>query len=56
MHPYYVIRAIGGILFLIGGLIMAYNIWRTIRGDVSIDLADQPRVAAAPSVRLVPAE
>ncbi len=33
MKPYYIIRACGGILFLIGGLIMAYNIWRTIRGD-----------------------
>ncbi len=34
MHPYYIIRAIGGLLFLIGALIMAYNLWRTARGDV----------------------
>ncbi|VAV92611.1 Cytochrome c oxidase (cbb3-type) subunit CcoN [hydrothermal vent metagenome] len=34
MHPYYIIRATGGLLFLTGALIMAYNIWRTIRGDV----------------------
>ena len=34
MHPYYLIRASGGLLFLIGALIMAYNVWRTIRGDV----------------------
>ena len=34
MHPYYLIRALGGLLFLIGGLIMAYNVFRTIRGDV----------------------
>lgn len=34
MHPYYVVRAFGGILFLIGALVMAYNLWRTIRGDV----------------------
>ncbi|MBF0333828.1 MAG: cytochrome-c oxidase, cbb3-type subunit I [Alphaproteobacteria bacterium] len=34
MHPYYVIRAIGGLLFLAGSLIMVYNFWRTIRGDV----------------------
>jgi cytochrome c oxidase cbb3-type subunit 1 len=32
MHPYYVIRAIGGALFLVGALIMVYNIYRTIRG------------------------
>jgi cytochrome c oxidase cbb3-type subunit 1 len=34
MHPYYVIRALGGILFLSGGLIMVYNVWRTVRGDL----------------------
>lgn len=34
MHPYYMIRAFGGFLFLLGALIMAYNIWRTIRGDL----------------------
>ena len=32
MHPFYVIRMLGGLLFLIGGLIMAYNFWHTIRG------------------------
>jgi cytochrome c oxidase cbb3-type subunit 1 len=32
MHPYYVIRAMGGALFLVGALIMVYNIYRTIRG------------------------
>ncbi|MFG1204251.1 cytochrome-c oxidase, cbb3-type subunit I [Xanthobacter aminoxidans] len=30
MHPLYVIRALGGILFLTGALIMAWNIWKTI--------------------------
>ena len=34
MHPYYIIRASGGVLFLLGALIMVYNVWRTIRGDV----------------------
>ncbi|HEC00280.1 MAG TPA: cytochrome C oxidase, partial [Sphingomonadales bacterium] len=33
MHPYYFIRATGGGLFLIGALIMVYNLWRTVRGD-----------------------
>ena len=32
MHPYYVIRAFGGGLFLVGALIMVYNIYRTIKG------------------------
>jgi cytochrome c oxidase cbb3-type subunit 1 len=35
MHPYYVIRALGGVLFLLGALIMVYNVWKTIRGDES---------------------
>ncbi|MBT3071770.1 cytochrome-c oxidase, cbb3-type subunit I [Rhodomicrobium sp. Az07] len=51
MHPYYVIRAIGGLLYLTGGLIMAYNVFRTIRGDEPVDVADQPRIAAAPEIR-----
>jgi len=33
MHPFYVIRAGGGILFLLGALIMSYNLYRTIKGD-----------------------
>ncbi|MBF0358184.1 MAG: cytochrome-c oxidase, cbb3-type subunit I [Magnetococcales bacterium] len=30
MHPYYLIRTIGGLVFLVGALIMVYNIWMTI--------------------------
>lgn len=30
MHPLYVIRALGGILFLAGALVMAWNVWKTI--------------------------
>src|SRR5512145_3084508 len=33
MHPFYVIRALGGVLFLTGALIMAYNLWRTAQGE-----------------------
>jgi len=32
MHPYYVIRLLGGILYLSGMLLMAYNVARTIAG------------------------
>jgi len=32
MHPLYLIRALGGVLFLLGALIMTYNLWRTARG------------------------
>ncbi len=32
MHPMYVIRAGGGIVYLLGSLIMVYNVWMTIKG------------------------
>jgi cytochrome c oxidase cbb3-type subunit I len=32
MFPFYVIRALGGAFFLAGALIMAFNLWRTVRG------------------------
>jgi cytochrome c oxidase cbb3-type subunit 1 len=31
MHPMYIIRALGGGMFLIGAIIMVYNIYMTIR-------------------------
>ena len=34
MHPYYVIRMLGGALYLAGALLMAWNVYKTIRGDV----------------------
>ena len=32
MYPYYTIRFLGGLLFLVGMLIMAYNVFKTIAG------------------------
>jgi cytochrome c oxidase cbb3-type subunit 1 len=31
MYPYYIARAFGGLLFLIGAIVCSYNIWMTIR-------------------------
>jgi len=48
MHPFYVIRLLGGILFLTGALLMVVNIWMTIRGpveDASSAAELQPRTA-----------
>ncbi|MBI6630511.1 cytochrome-c oxidase, cbb3-type subunit I [Pontibaca salina] len=43
MHPYYIARAIGGLLFLIGAVIGFYNILMTIRAARSEDrLLDHP--------------
>jgi cytochrome c oxidase cbb3-type subunit I len=47
LYPYYVIRALGGGLFLVGALIMAFNLWMTIKAAP----------AAAPArLNTVPAE
>ena len=35
MHPYYIARATGGLLFLIGAIVGSYNIWMTVRGAPS---------------------
>jgi len=32
MHPYYIVRFLGGLLYLSGMLMMTYNLWRTIVG------------------------
>ena len=35
MHPYYIIRALGGLLYLAGALIMAFNLWMTVNAGES---------------------
>lgn len=35
LHPYYIIRMLGGLLFLLGSLIMVYNLIRTVVGAKS---------------------
>jgi cytochrome c oxidase cbb3-type subunit 1 len=51
MHPFYLIRAMGGVMFLLGALIMVYNLWRTAKGDVR---SEKPYVSA-PSRSFAPA-
>ena len=51
MHPYYVMRVVGGLLYLVGMLVMIYNVYKTIRGDVR---AEVPMGAEAPALK--PAE
>ena len=48
MHPFYIIRAAGGALYLIGALIMAYNLWMTVRTEDSSETSSR--------LTLVPAE
>jgi cytochrome c oxidase cbb3-type subunit 1 len=32
MHPYFIVRFLGGAFFLLGTVVMAWNIWKTIAG------------------------
>ncbi len=34
MHPFYLIRVLGGLLYLTGALLMAFNVWKTVRGEI----------------------
>ena len=37
MHPFYIVRFLGGALVLAGTLVMAYNLWRTVAGARAYD-------------------
>jgi cytochrome c oxidase cbb3-type subunit I len=47
MHPFYAMRAIGGMFFLTGMLLMAYNVYQTIRQGMRAAGSDQTRSAVA---------
>ncbi|MGO9674499.1 MAG: cytochrome-c oxidase, cbb3-type subunit I [Methylocella sp.] len=53
MHPMYVIRAFGGFLYLVGALIMAFNLYKTI---ASPDAQEVPAGRPSPQPHLAPAE
>jgi cytochrome c oxidase cbb3-type subunit 1 len=38
-YPYYAVRLLGGVLFLAGMVIMAYNVWRTVRETKPAEVA-----------------
>ena len=59
MHPYYVARAVGGLLFLLGAMVGSYNIWMTIRSSASAPrerLTDRPVTGASGAPAAEPAE
>ncbi len=46
MHPFYIVRAGGGALFLVGMLIMAYNIAKTVaQGKAAVAVIPEPAAA-----------
>jgi cytochrome c oxidase cbb3-type subunit 1 len=38
MHPYYIVRTLGGAFFLFGAIVMAYNLWRTIANATPVEV------------------
>ncbi|GJL89954.1 MAG: cytochrome c oxidase, cbb3-type subunit I [Minwuia thermotolerans] len=51
MHPFYVIRAFGGLVYISGAFLMVYNVWRTIKGspETRAVASDAPASATASS-------
>jgi len=49
MKPFYVIRALGGFMFLSGALIMVFNVWKTIATAESAGTANQGQPALVPA-------
>ena len=45
-HPFYIIRMLGGLLYLSGTVVMAYNLWRTCSGGKPV-VAEIPAPAMA---------
>ncbi|MDH5361281.1 MAG: cbb3-type cytochrome c oxidase subunit I, partial [Gammaproteobacteria bacterium] len=37
MYPYYTVRLLGGLLFFVGMLIMAYNVWKTVAAGNAVN-------------------
>ncbi len=49
LHPYYVARAIGGLLYLVGFMIGAYNIWLTINPPTPAEIPSTPETRPLPA-------
>ena len=47
MHPFYIVRFLGGLLFFSGVLVMTYNLWKTIAGAQPVNNAAIPEPVAA---------
>lgn len=49
MHPYYVIRAMGGLLYLTGAVLMAFNLWQTVRMAKAEEAHARAALASTPA-------
>jgi len=50
MHPYYAMRAVGGGIFLLGAIIMLFNVLMTVRKAAAEGSLREARGGAAPAV------
>ncbi|MGD2173136.1 MAG: cytochrome-c oxidase, cbb3-type subunit I [Gammaproteobacteria bacterium] len=48
MHPYYIVRTLGGAFFLLGAVVMAYNLWRSIADARPVEV-EIPAPASLPA-------
>jgi cytochrome c oxidase cbb3-type subunit 1 len=48
MHPYYIVRTLGGAFFLLGAIVMAYNLWRSIADARPVEV-EIPAPASLPA-------
>ncbi|CAH1651671.1 MULTISPECIES: cytochrome-c oxidase, cbb3-type subunit I [unclassified Chelatococcus] len=56
MHPYYIARTVGGLLFFAGAVVASYNIWMTIRMSRRAEPAVQGAADMPAAVAIVPGE
>jgi cytochrome c oxidase cbb3-type subunit 1 len=47
LHPFYLVRMLGGVCFLSGALIMAWNLSMTARRDTAAEMTELPAMQAA---------
>ena len=47
MYPFYTIRLVGGLMFFLGMLLMAYNVWKTIAAGKAVNDAAIPQAVHA---------
>ena len=52
MHPYYLLRLLAGLIFLSGALVMAWNLYQTVKGRRTREVAPPP---VTPQAAAVPA-
>lgn len=58
MYPYYIARAFGGLLFLLGAIVGSYNIWMTVRSlpEAAKGWAELPDIGVGSGASAMPAE